>query len=108
MASINSISSQNISQAYIQSTDATQSSGATQNTTKAHHHHHANQAQQADSVSLSDGAKSLAAARDAVTNAPDVREQKVAAIKQQVSDGTYSVPSRVLPQKMLSNAQQSQ
>ena len=43
----------------------------------------------------------MAAARDAVSNAPDVRDQKVSQIKQQVSDGTYSVPAKVLARKML-------
>jgi negative regulator of flagellin synthesis FlgM len=54
-----------------------------------------------DSVSLSDNARALASAREAVQHAPDVREQKVAAIKQRVEDGTYSVPSHMLARKML-------
>ncbi len=43
----------------------------------------------ADGVSFSDEARSLAAARNAVISAPDVREDKVASIKQSVEDGTY-------------------
>ena len=60
-----------------------------------------------DSVSLSHNARSVAAARDAVQNAPDVREQKVAEIKQRVEDGTYSVPAHVLARKLLDTANQS-
>ena len=50
---------------------------------------------------MSDGAKSLAAAREAVKAAPDVRDDKVSEIKQKVSDGTYSVSAKVLARKML-------
>ena len=57
---------------------------------KAHHRSHA---QSTDSVTLSDSARSVATARSAVQNSPDVREQKVADIKQQLSDGTYQVSS---------------
>ncbi len=100
MNPIDSISAQNISRAYVQSTDASQANGGAG---KAHHHHHHAEAPKVDTVSLSDSAKSLAAARDAVQNATDVREQKVADIKQQISDGTYSVSSRVLARKMLAD-----
>jgi flagellar biosynthesis anti-sigma factor FlgM len=50
---------------------------------------------------LSDGARSLAAARKAVEEAMDVREQRVAEIRQRLADGTYIVPSRVLARRML-------
>ena len=54
-----------------------------------------------DSVSLSDNARWLAAARDTVQNAPEIRHEKVAEIKQRVEDGTYSVPAHVLARKLL-------
>jgi negative regulator of flagellin synthesis FlgM len=54
-----------------------------------------------DSVSLSDNARSLANARAAVQQAPDVRDAKVADIKQRVEDGTYNVPSHVLARKLM-------
>ncbi len=73
--------------------------GGTQQAAKAHHQ--AKHAKSADSVTLSDSAKSLAAARDAVKNAPDVRDDKVSEIKQQVSDGTYKVSAKALARKML-------
>jgi negative regulator of flagellin synthesis FlgM len=103
MNTIDSISAQNLSRAYVQNTDAAQQArpdNVNQNRQAP--------SPQADSVSLSDGAKSLAAARDAVQNTPDVREQKVAAIKQQISDGTYSVSSQVLARRMLANQQPPQ
>jgi negative regulator of flagellin synthesis FlgM len=105
MARIDSFSSNSISRAYVPSTDATQSSAATQQTGTQHHHAH--HGQQGDSVTLSADAKAMAAARNAVDSAADVRNEKVAAIKQQIGDGTYSVSSRVLAQKML-RADQSQ
>jgi flagellar biosynthesis anti-sigma factor FlgM len=97
MNSIDSISAQNISRAYVQNAEANQTRPE-----RGHHHRQAD-APKTDSVSLSDDAKSLAAARDAVQNAPDMREQKVADIKQQISDGTYTVSSRVLARKMLAD-----
>jgi negative regulator of flagellin synthesis FlgM len=102
MTSIDSITAQSLSRAYVQNTEASQArpEQASQNRQA--------QSQQADSVSLSDSAKSLASARDAVQNTPDVREQKVADIKQQISDGTYTVSSRVLARKMLASQQPPQ
>ena len=81
-------------------TAGTSAATATQGTASVHHRAHS-----ADSVSLSDSAKTLAAAREATQSAPDVRDQKVNAIKQQISDGTYSVPSRVLARTMVSQIQ---
>jgi flagellar biosynthesis anti-sigma factor FlgM len=67
----------------------------------------ANKASRADSVSLSADARSLAAAREAVQQAPDVRAEKVEAIKQSVADGTYSVPASVLARKLLDASKES-
>ena len=99
MNSIDSISAQNISRAYVHNAEANQPRPERGN-------HRQADAPKTDSVSLSDDAKSLAAARDAVQNAPDVRDQKVADIKQQISDGTYTVSSRVLARKMLADQTQ--
>ena len=97
--SIERISAQNVSRAYVQqSADAATATGAHQ-AGKAGKHAH--QAPKADSVTLSDSARSLAAARQAVQDSPDMREEKVAAIKQQVDTGTYSVPTSVLARKMV-------
>src|SRR5579859_4481221 len=100
MSSINPINAQNISRTYVQNADATQGTSGATRMHRGGHHHKAEQAQQqqpqTDSVSLSDSAKSLSAARQAVQDSPDVRDQKVSEIKQRVQDGTYSVPSSVL------------
>jgi flagellar biosynthesis anti-sigma factor FlgM len=86
---------------YVQNAEVARSAAASvnaQHSGKTNRHH---QAPQADTVTLSDGARALSAAREAVQNAPDVREQKVAEIKQRIGDGTYQVPSSVLARKML-------
>jgi negative regulator of flagellin synthesis FlgM len=54
-----------------------------------------------DSVSLSSEARSLAAARQAVEAAPDVREDRVAELKQRIARGEYDVPADTLARKLL-------
>jgi negative regulator of flagellin synthesis FlgM len=98
MNGINSINASSISRTYVQNSDATQGAAAG----KPHQRGHKAQGQQqTDSVSLSESARSLASARQAVQETPDVRTDKIAEIKQRVQDGTYSVPSKVLARKML-------
>jgi negative regulator of flagellin synthesis FlgM len=96
MSRIDNINSQNISRAYVQGADAQPAAAQ-----KSARHHHRAKAPSADSVTLSDNARSLAAARDAVKSAPDVREAKVADIKQRVDTGTYEVSARVLARKIV-------
>jgi negative regulator of flagellin synthesis FlgM len=55
----------------------------------------------ADSVSLSDSARELARASKSVADAADVREDRVAAVKAAIANGTYSVDSRSLAKSML-------
>jgi negative regulator of flagellin synthesis FlgM len=100
MNSIDNIAAQSASHSYIQNTENARSAGAVQPAGKGHQHHPRG-AQAADSVTLSDNAVSLANARNQVASAPDVRQEKVSAIKQQISDGTYSVSPSVLARKML-------
>lgn len=54
-----------------------------------------------DSVEISERSRELARARQAVDAAPDVRADKVAAIKKSIEDGTYSVSPEMLAQKLL-------
>jgi negative regulator of flagellin synthesis FlgM len=54
-----------------------------------------------DTVEISDRARELARARQAVDEAPEVRGEKVAEIKKRIEDGTYSVSPRLLAQKLL-------
>jgi negative regulator of flagellin synthesis FlgM len=56
---------------------------------------------QPDSVSISDKARSLGAAHKTVADAPDVREDRVSALKAAIADGTYAVDSRTLAAKLL-------
>lgn len=99
---INSLSAEAAARNYIQNADASRAQGArTADAGKAE----SNRASRADSVVLSANAKSLAAAREAVKGAADVRHEKVADIKQRVSDGTYSVDAKVLARKMLKDGQ---
>jgi negative regulator of flagellin synthesis FlgM len=96
--SIDKLGAQGAARTYVQNADAIRAAGA-RGTGRAGQHHHS--AQDADSVTLSSDARSLAAATDAVQQAPDVRDQKVSEIKQRVDSGTYEVPARVLARQML-------
>ena len=100
MSSIDRIP-QDAARTYVQNADATRTAGAQQPNAPQAGKAQRGHAAKADSVTLSDSARQLAAARQAVQDAPDVREQKVAEIKQQVSDGTYQVSPQVLARKML-------
>ncbi len=55
-----------------------------------------------DEVSISRAAREMQEVRSAVQNAPDVREDKVAAIKKQIDEGTYRVPAEAVVEKLLS------
>jgi negative regulator of flagellin synthesis FlgM len=101
MNSIDRISVQDAARLYAQNTDVSRASGPTAAVQPAGKAHPRSHVPTTDSVTLSDSARSMAAARTAVQNAPDVREQKVAAIKQQINDGTYQVSSRMLARHML-------
>ena len=54
-----------------------------------------------DRIEISDRARELAKARQAVDAAPDVRADKVAQIKKRIEDGTDSVPAELLAQRLL-------
>jgi negative regulator of flagellin synthesis FlgM len=54
-----------------------------------------------DTLEISDRSRELARARQAVEDAPDVRADKVAEIKQRLEDGTYSVSPELLARKLL-------
>jgi negative regulator of flagellin synthesis FlgM len=60
-------------------------------------------ARQPDGLTLSDKARSIVAATQAVTDAPDVREDRVRAVKAAIAAGTYSVDSRHLATKLLTS-----
>lgn len=54
-----------------------------------------------DRVSLSASARLHTAARGEVMNAPEVRQEKVSALKEQVSSGEYTVDARKTAEKLL-------
>ncbi len=54
-----------------------------------------------DSVSLSSFAKELSVAKQAVDNTADIRQEKVAAIKEQIKNGTYNISAEQVADKML-------
>lgn len=58
---------------------------------------------QGDRVSLSSSAMLHTAAHQAAVNAPDVRQEKVDALKAQVDSGEYQVDSRKVAEKLLQN-----
>ncbi len=58
-------------------------------------------AQTADHLTLTDSARSLQKIEEAVAKAPVVNTQKVAAVKQSISAGTYQVDSGSVANKIL-------
>jgi negative regulator of flagellin synthesis FlgM len=61
-------------------------------------------ARQPDAVSISDAARSLAAAQKTVSSAIDVREDRVATLKAAIANGTYAVDSRTLATSILTGS----
>ena len=54
-----------------------------------------------DGVTVSDDARLLAAGYEAARKAPDVREDKVARLKEMVASGQYQTDSRSIAERML-------
>ena len=59
--------------------------------------------EQKDSVVLSSQAKDFSTAMKAIKGSPDVREEKVNSLKEQVQTNSYDVKSTDIAAKMLSN-----
>lgn len=60
-----------------------------------------------DSVQISDFGRDLQVAKEAIAATPDVREDKVNAIKTAMANGTYNVPMSALADKLLSQSEQA-
>jgi negative regulator of flagellin synthesis FlgM len=103
--SIDKLGAQSAARTYVQNTDGARTATDKDAAAKSAEPH---KARQPDSVTLSTNARSLAAAREAVQNTPDVREEKVAEIKQRVNDGTYFVPSNVLARNIVDASKTNQ
>lgn len=58
----------------------------------------------ADTVVLSDTAKQLQEAQKKMEAIPDVREDKVAQIKEQIENGTYEINEEKIADKMLKDS----
>lgn len=58
-------------------------------------------ARQADTVQLSSTAKALSAAKLSVDGASEVRDDRIAALKSAIANGTYAVESRDLARSMV-------
>ncbi len=54
-----------------------------------------------DSVEISNFGRELQAAKQAVAQAPDIREDRVEELKNSIANGTYSVPMGALADKLL-------
>lgn len=56
---------------------------------------------QNDTVSLSEASRDMQTAKQAVASSPDIRLEKVNAIKQAVADGRYEVDAGKVAEKMI-------
>lgn len=54
-----------------------------------------------DQVQISDFGKDIHAAKQALANTPDIREEKTAAVKQAVQNGTYNVSNEDFAAKLM-------
>ena len=57
-----------------------------------------------DQFEISQTAKNYQVAKQAVSSAPDIREDKVAEIKAKMASGTYSVTAQDFAEKVLSDS----
>ena len=71
------------------------------NTNKTVRTQAAKPAQGTDKVQISQLGKDFQVAKEAVANAPDIREDKVAKVKEQMAAGTYSVSADDFASKLL-------
>ena len=90
-----------INKSYGQDRIARSDSGETSGATTRSSGTDATQATGADRVTLSDGAKLVSQATHEAQEAPEVRTDKVAALKAQVDAGTYQPDSKKIATKML-------
>lgn len=57
-----------------------------------------------DKISISDNAKDVSTITKAVKSSPEIREDKVSALKKQIDSGTYDITGEMVAEKMVSNA----
>ena len=56
-----------------------------------------------DKIEISQVGKDMTVAKKAISEAPDLREDKVKAIKEQMEAGTYSVSSEAIADKLINS-----
>ena len=56
-----------------------------------------------DKIEISQVGKDMTVAKKAISEAPDIREDKVKAIKEQMEAGTYSVSSEAIADKLINS-----
>ena len=57
-----------------------------------------------DTVNISDAAKEIQEVRKELDNIPDVRDDKVEQLKNQIENGTYEIKSEEIAEKMLKDS----
>lgn len=62
------------------------------------------QQNKADTVALSNAAKNIQEAQKQLEAIPDVREDKVAELKEQIENGTYEIDAEKIADKMLKDS----
>lgn len=85
----------------IQSVGSVQRYQGTQRTNAANKYGSTQQA--SDKVDFSDSGKLFANAMKQAMNTPEVREEKIAALREQIQNGTYAPDGKDIAKKMLSN-----
>ena len=58
-------------------------------------------ASKTDKIEISNFGQSLAIAKQAVSDAPDIRADRVACLKEQISNGTYNVSDEEIADKIV-------
>ena len=56
---------------------------------------------ESDVLEISGPARQVARLREEIAKMPDVREERIAALKEQIKDGSYNVPTSEVARKMI-------
>lgn len=81
-------------------TEKTEKSGAAKKAEKTHGGERANVSNDAN-TEISSRAKEMASAKAAATDAPETREEKIAALKARIAAGKYNVDSDAVADRMV-------
>ncbi|MDA8028933.1 MAG: flagellar biosynthesis anti-sigma factor FlgM [Nitrospiraceae bacterium] len=56
---------------------------------------------ESDVLEISGPARQVARLREELSKVPEVREERIAELRERIKDGTYSVPARLVAKKMI-------